>query len=141
MKFVCLNITCLFLIALELQAETEQQALLQFFQGRYDLIGVLPDSNTSYKGMASFQVKQNHLAVSREIDGMVTGAKAYLEKTRMADEQYVLRIRFRQKGIDFEETCLFRPDLDNYARFSCYLYRQDGLTKRAGMEAYFIAPD
>ena len=121
-----------------LAAEGDEQDLLGFFQGQYTLIGSYPDSQAVYKGAASFKQVQGYLQVERTINGTKTSGTARLEKAQMAEVQ-VLRIRFQQGSKSYEETCLFQPDLDNYARLSCYLYQPGIKTRQPGLEAYFIS--
>ncbi|MCW9013907.1 MAG: hypothetical protein OQL06_08995 [Gammaproteobacteria bacterium] len=135
MKTLCL--IALSLLAMSANAEIDQQELIRFFHGSYDFIGVTPDTQNNYSGKAKFEARQGYLDVTREINGIQVNARASLEKTAMADA-YVLRMRFKENNIDFEETCLFHADLDNYARLTCYLYQPEKQTHKPGMEAYFF---
>ena len=138
MHLIKIFVVCSFIgFSFSVSAVNDQQELLNFFQGQYDLIGVQPDSNVTYRGVATFKVKQNYLEVTRTINDSTVHAIAKIEQVEMA-ETIVLRIRFIENNTELEETCLFQADLDNYARLSCYLYSPGSKTDRPGMEAYFI---
>ena len=68
--------------------------------------------------------------------GKTVFGDAALEKAR-AGEAFILKMHYREEGIDYEESCLFMSDLDNYARISCYLYEPGKRTKSPGLESFF----
>jgi len=76
------------------------------------------------------------LKVRRSINGQVIYGTAAIE-TALNGDARVIRIRFRENQIFYEQTCLSQSDLDNYARISCYLYRLDKSTTEPGLEALF----
>lgn len=115
--------------------------LAGFVVGRYRLIGQQPDAGTTYSGEVEIyrEGQSSQLKVRRIIaDRVVEGAAAI--ESALHGEAMVLRMRFRENGTAHESTCLVKGDLDNYARLSCQLYRQDGKTRQAGLEALFHAP-
>ncbi|MDX1296486.1 MAG: hypothetical protein R3302_09460 [Sulfurimonadaceae bacterium] len=130
-----------FMIALLLTSlyadEHESEALLGFFAGKYRFIGVEPGSNRAYCGVAEFAVAEGQLNMTRTVRGKSVEATAMLEQSEMTGNT-LLRIRFHDEGVDYEESCLYQSDLDNYARISCYLYEQGKATPMPGLEAYFI---
>lgn len=122
----------------ELLAEdNNKQFLMDFIAGNYHLIGKALDSENTYYGTITFKKTGNNLAVVRTIANTVAYGDAAIEKA-LHGETNVLRIRFRETSIDYEETCLITGDLDNYARLSCYLYRPGEKTDDPGLETFFI---
>jgi len=127
-------VLCLFFSTTLLAEGSGMQA---FVLGEYRLIGQAPDSDTAYTGRLRLFENARGLRASRQIDGSNIDAEAAIEPLG-ADAHEVLRIRFTQDAIDYEETCLVASDLDNYARLSCLLYRRDRTSVRPGLEAMFI---
>lgn len=107
-----------------------------FLVGDYLLVGKAPDSQLTYSGKVSIRAGEQGLEVRRVIgDTSVTGIAAI--EPALQGEARVLRIRFEQEGVGFEETCLWQSDLDNYARISCYLYQPQVPTRQPGLEVMF----
>lgn len=104
--------------------------------GKYILIGKAVDSDKTYMGKVEIFAEADTLKVTRTIDGNTVTGRAAIEPALNGDAT-VLRIRFAQNGKEFEETCLFRGDLDNNSRISCYLYHPGISTKDPGLEAMF----
>ncbi len=111
-----------------------------FIEGKYHLVGKELDSNSTYYGRVVITAEDGGIRVHRFIPGRTVTGTAAIESAS-ADEVPVLRIRFTEKGIDYEETCLVSGDLDNYARITCNLYRPGVSTDSPGMEALFIRHD
>ena len=119
-------------------AEQPQDDFLSgFITGQYILVGKSPGSDNTYHGKVQIVSTDNGVEVHRIIsDKTITGSGA-IEKTT-ADSVSVLRIRFKENEIEFEETCMIHSDLDNYARITCYLYRSGARTGNPGLEVFFI---
>jgi hypothetical protein len=121
--------------------DASREFLSGFVVGRYRLIGQQADAGTTYHGLV---VIYRHgpsaaLKVKRTIGGRTVEGTAAIESALHGDAK-VLRMRFKADAAAYENTCLVQGDLDNYARLSCHLYRQDGSTQQAGLEALFAAP-
>ncbi|BCV48674.1 hypothetical protein [Shewanella algae] len=108
----------------------------QYLQGNYQLVGKAIDSDASYTGKMSIYEQGGELKVRREIEGLSIQGTAAIEPVLNGDAK-VLRIRFQQRERDIEASCLWRGDLDNYARISCYLYHPGEDTENPGLEALF----
>jgi len=104
--------------------------------GQYILIGKAVDSNRTYLGKVEIFAKDEKLGVIRKIDGKTITGSAAIEPALNGDAE-VLRIRFTESEKNYEETCLFRGDLDNNSRISCYLYQPSVRTSNPGLEALF----
>ena len=131
-------LAALLLTAFDANADTSQpQFLSEFVAGRYRLIGQEPDSDRTYSGQVELVSESGKLRFRRMIAGNTVSGEAAVESAAGGDAS-VLRMRFRENGVAYEDTCLVQGDLDNYARISCYLYRRDGTTRKPGLEALFI---
>ncbi len=117
-------------------ASAEDDFLRDFFAGEYLLLGKALDSNKTYTGKVSIYRDGNALKLKKIINGQTTIANAALESTLGGDRK-VLRIRYQQAGVNYEQTCLWQSDLDNYARISCYLYQPGTDTRDPGLEVLF----
>jgi len=118
-------------------AEESDRDLMNFLVGSYQLIGKAYESDQTYSGQVTVSIQKDHLKVARIIHGKEITGTGRIETSDMTVSK-VLRIRFTQDGIFYEETCLYQGDLDNYARVTCYLYRPGIKTEAPGMEALFI---
>lgn len=118
-------------------ANAEDNFLARYLVGNYLLIGQGVDSKSTYSGNVSMYLENNKLKVKRTIKGKVTIGQASFKQVLQGDSS-VLRIQFSENGISFEETCLLRGDLDNYARITCYLYIPGADITNPGLEALFI---
>ena len=123
-------------IETESESEVETDPLSVFVAGDYFLVGKAPDSTKTYHGKISINNNGGKLSVVRNINGVILKGSASIETT-LGDEAKVLQMKFTEKGVPYEETCLVSGDLDNYDRISCYLYRADRKTKQPGMEVLF----
>ncbi len=117
-------------------ASAEDDFLRDFFAGEYLLLGKALDSNKTYTGKVSIYRDGNALKLKKIINGQTTIANVVLESTLGGDSK-VLRIRYQQAGVNYEQTCLWQSDLDNYARISCYLYQPGTDTRDPGLEVLF----
>lgn len=109
----------------------------QFISGNYILVGQGIDTEETYSGKVSIYLEGKDLKVKRVIRGRVVYGVAQFEPVLNGDSK-ALRIRFLDKNIHYEETCLWSSDLDNYARISCYLYISDANISKPGLEVLFI---
>lgn len=114
----------------------EMDAITEAQTGKYILIGKAIDSDRTYLGKVKISADGDSLSVIRTIDGNIITGHAAIEPVLNGDAK-VLRIRFSDNGEKFEETCLFRGDLDNNSRISCYLYNPGSATQNPGLEAMF----
>lgn len=124
------------LILLSSSTYAEMSFMEEVLIGRYILIGKAVDSDETYLGRVEIAADDDRLVVVREIDGRKVRGSAVVESALNGDAE-VLRIRFFERGKQFEESCLFRGDLDNYSRISCYLYQPAVPTSNPGLEAMF----
>lgn len=107
----------------------------------YVVVGRKPDSNATYTGRLNLRARGSKLAFTRMIEGRTVRGTATLEMTVVGDPAPVLRMRFVQDGQRLEATFQWMFDLDNYARFTGYVYRADASTaKAAGLEMLFPLP-
>jgi len=128
----------LFLISSVAIAQQGQEGFLaDFIAGNYLLVGKLPDSNNTYHGKLQIVSTDSGIEVHRIISGKTISGSGAIEKAT-ADGVGVFRMRFREDGTEFEETCMIQSDLDNYARITCYLYQPGVRTGNPGLEALFI---
>lgn len=112
--------------------------LVNIMVGDYTIVGKKPDSNATYTGRLSFRARGSKLAFTRTVDGRTVRGIATLEMTTVGDPAPVLRMRFVQDGQRLEATFQWMFDLDNYARFTGYVYLPDDTTtKAAGLEMLF----
>ena len=117
--------------------ESDQGFLSEFVTGSYLLLGKQVDSAQTFFGRAEIYHSDEQLHIKRIIDGVEIIGSAAVEKA-MHGEATVLRMRFEEQGMAYENTCLIQSDLDNYARISCYRYRPGLETTHPGLEAWFI---
>ncbi len=115
--------------------ELSDEFLRDYVLGTYHLIGKGVGSQESYYGRAVFEVAGGGMRVTREVGGKSIIGSAAIEKAT-ADKVKVVRIRFEQEGIRFEETCVIGTDLDNYATLTCHVYPPDAEQLDPGLEAY-----
>jgi len=116
--------------------QTQQQFLASFIAGKYHLVGKAIDSDETYYGKVRIVSTVSGIEVHRLIAEKAIIGSGAIEKT--ADNVNLLRIRFTENDMEFEETCIISGDLDNYARITCYLYLSGGETSNPGLEVLFI---
>ena len=115
----------------------DRATLVNIMQGDYVVVGRQPDSQATYTGRLSFRPRGEKLAFTRTVAGRTARGVATLELTVVGDPAPVLRMRFVQGGQRYEATFQWMFDLDNYARFTGYVYRPDDTTRQAGLEMLF----
>ena len=113
--------------------------LASIMAGDYIVVGKKPDSDATYSGRLSFRTRGSKLAFTRTIAGRTVRGVATLELTVVGDPAPVLHMHFVQDGRRLDATFQWKFDLDNYARFTGYVYLPDGTTKAAGLEMLFPA--
>ena len=114
--------------------------LANIMQGNYIVVGKKPDSRATYTGQLTFRARGQPLAFRRTVDGHTVRGVATLEMTVVGDPAPVLRMSFVQAGQHYSATFQWMFDLDNYARFTGYVYRSDNTTKVVGLEMLFPFP-
>lgn len=117
-------------------AKATDELLYMMVQGKYLLVGKALDSEETYHGKVQIKDIGGILRVERKINGKVIEGTAAIGPA-LNGEAKVLRIRFSDGKNNFEQTCLVRSDLDNYARISCYLYQPEIHTNNPGLEVLF----
>lgn len=111
--------------------------LVNLMVGEYIVVGRMADSNVTYSGRLTFRNHGRKLGFTRTIGGKVVRGVATLELTVVGDPAPVLRMSFDQGGRRYDSTFQWMFDLDNYARFTGYVYRPDDTTKQVGLEMLF----
>lgn len=116
--------------------------LVNVMAGDYVVVGKRPDSEATYTGRLSFRARGQKLAFTRAVvGGRTTRGVATLELTVVGDPAPVLRMTFVQEGRRYGATFQWMVDLDNYPRFTGYVYPLDGTPVRAaGLEMLFPLP-
>ena len=115
----------------------EEDFLSSFVKGKYLLVGKSVDSDQTYHGKVEIKNNDGALNVLRHINGKTINGTGAIESVLNGDAK-VLRIRFSENDIQYEQTCLIDNDLDNYARISCHLYQPNVSTNQPGLEVLFI---
>lgn len=135
MKKICFFLLLNFFSVLP-GAANGQNFLPDFLGGKFVVIGRLPDAADLFSATITIKSENEKLIVTRTV-----GEKSILCQAEIADatgdQVPVLRLQWREKNTDFEGTYQIHSDLDNYPRLSGYIYKQDGSSKQAGLEAWF----
>lgn len=111
-------------------------SLGDFLVGNYLLVGKGLDIEQTYTGKVEIFRENDILKVKRVIGGNTVIGNAAIEPALGGDTK-VLRFRYEETGIEYEQSCLWQSDLDNYARISCYLYQPGVQTSNPGLEVLF----
>ena len=111
--------------------------LTNIMSGEYIIVGKKPDSDATYSGRLTFRRRGERLGFVRTVAGRTERGTATLELTVVGDPAPVLRMHFKLDGIRHDATYQWKFDLDNYARFTGYVYLPG--TKAAGLEMLFPA--
>ena len=115
----------------------DAEFLRGFLGGEYDLIGRKRDSLITYTGRVTIRDVGGTLQVTRVIDGKTQRRTIQRDTAAGADRIPVLRAHFSMDGREYQATCLWRSDLDNYPRVTGYIYLPKNQTKSPGLEALF----
>ena len=135
--FIVLALFILFRPSLAQEQEDPAEFLSSFVQGRYEIIGRYPESDSLYRGNVILRKADNVLQMIRTINGKSITCQARIETAPMAETR-VLRTHFSLNGMYYEATYLIHSDLDNYPRLSGYIYGKGKQTQKPGLEAWFI---
>ncbi len=114
----------------------EESFTAQFIHGNYVAVGKYPDTDSTYTLKISLFKKGKGMKFTRSQGKRKITGSAKVQKT-LGGESEVLRVAWVEKGKKFEGTFVIGGDLDNYGRLTGYTYREDGTTKKAGLEAWF----
>jgi len=113
----------------------DEKSLRGYMAGDYDLIGRKPDSSTTYTGHVTLRDDNGVLQVTRTVESNSDKCVARFDTVAGDDHIPVLRMHFHLDGKEYDATYRWQSDLDNYPRFTGYLYLAD--TKSPGLEALF----
>jgi exonuclease III len=116
----------------------KEDALLNFLQGYYDLVGKYPEGKGTYLGTMLLIRKGNELQIARNINGEKSTGSARII-TATADDIPVLQTDFTQGKDKLQATYIISTDLDNYARLTGKVYFTYKQTKNPGYEALFVS--
>ncbi len=117
--------------------QLDRAALVPILSGEYIIVGRRADSEVTYTGRLTFRGHGDGLRFTRTVGGHTVRGKATLEMTVVGDPAPVLRMSFVLDGQRYDGTYQWTFDLDNYARFTGYVYRPE--THAAGLEMLFPA--
>jgi hypothetical protein len=118
-------------------APGEDDSLLAFLAGSYDVIGRYPENGKTYWGTVVLERRGDSLMMVRNIRGKKTEIKASIVSIT-ADAIRVLQADFTQNGRNLRVTYSIGSDADNYARLTGRVYVAGRETGTPGMEALFI---
>jgi hypothetical protein len=104
--------------------------------GKYEIIGRLPDSNTTYTGLLEIINSKSIYLLKRSVEGVTTTGKAWIEICG-PDEIMFLRFNFHKQKDALDGSCLFRYNADNYFLISCYTSFVGKNYKKIGLESMF----
>jgi hypothetical protein len=113
-------------------------SLYRYLAGKYIAVGKELNSERTYSGRVVLSYENDHLIVTRDVEGETLRGEGKIEHALGPDDAEVLRVRFSRSGKEYEITYVWRSDLDNHARLSGYVYRPGIQTDSPGMEALFI---
>ena len=136
------NILLLFLPMLLISSvvaeNRDDSQIYGFLAGTYITIGKEMDSQKMYCGKTVFKATDDHLVVTRYINGKIISGIGKIKRSRCCDNAYFLEIKLHYNQKKIEIVYLWRSDLDNYARLSGYVYEPGKWTNTPGLEALFI---
>jgi hypothetical protein len=116
---------------------TDTDDLLRYLEGSYRIIGKKVINDETFLGRVIIKKKGKKLEVWRLIDGARIHGTGWIDFAT-PDRIRILRMRFHTAEGSFSGAYIFCSDLDNYARITGYLYRDDKpLTRNPGLEALF----
>ena len=119
------------------QNKVDLEALYAYFDGEYEVIGKRANGEI-YHGRILISAEANRLNVVRDINAQQSKGIGKIEFSEMLENEPFLRIRFSERGKDYEITYLWQNDPDNYPRLSGYLYEAEKPPSSAGLEALFF---
>lgn len=115
----------------------DNESVHNFLVGNYLIIGKYYEAETTYYSKATIMTNGDGLKIIKHINKRKFSGIGKVERAIFADAP-VLRMNFTKDKQPQEQTCIFRSDLDNYARISCYVYPPRSDTNDPGLEAWFI---
>jgi exonuclease III len=120
-----------------LKDKDQEDSLLTFLEGTYEVVGKYPEGKGTYSGTMTLTRKGNELQITRNIKGTKSTGSAKII-TATADNIPVLQVQFSQGKDKLQATYIISTDLDNYARLTGKVYFTGRETKSPGLEALFI---
>src|SRR5436309_13852775 len=113
----------------------DEEFLRNNMAGKYDLIGRKADSTSTYNGHVTLRDEGGVLKVTRTVERKTEKCAARFDTVAGTDRIPVLRMHFHLDSKEYDATCRWQSDPDNYPRFTGYLYLSG--TKSPGLEALF----
>jgi hypothetical protein len=120
-----------------LKDKDKEDALLNFLEGYYEVVGKHPEGKGTYLGTMLLIRKEHELQIIRTIKGKESTGSARII-TATADNIPVLQAEFSQGKDKMRATYIIGTDLDNFARLTGKVYFTGKKTKNPGIEALFI---
>jgi hypothetical protein len=121
-----------------MKGQGQEDSLLTFLEGSYDVVGKYPESGITYSGKMTLTRKDNVLEITRNIKGKkIKGSARLIAVT--SDDIPVLQADLTQGKAKIQATYIISTDLDNYARLTGKVYFTGRKTKSPGLEALFIS--
>ena len=103
--------------------------------GRYEIVGRLPNSESTYAGHLEVREGQAAYVVVRSVGDVTTTGEAWIE---FCSPDRILQLAFRYDTGDLPRwgVCALGGDPGNYLRVTCHTRVDDGQSKH-GLEAWF----
>jgi hypothetical protein len=92
----------------------DEESLLSYMAGEYDLIGRKADSTATYTGHVTLRDENGVLQVTRTIEGKTDKCAARFDTVAGTDRIPVLRMHFHFDGKEYDATYRWQSDPDNY---------------------------
>jgi hypothetical protein len=115
----------------------DEESLYGYFAGKYLLIGKKVDSDETYSGKIEILNKGKYIEVKRIINKVEVKGIGKIEYL-VYENIPVLKIRFKEKGVEYECEFTWSSDFDNYPRISGYVEIKGKETDNPGLEVLFI---
>ena len=115
----------------------DEESLYDYFSGKYRLIGKKVNSNETYTGEIYLITKKSYLKIKRIINGFETNGIGKIEYS-IYENIPVLKIKFKENGIEYEGEFIWFSDFDNYPRISGFIKIKGSETNTPGLEAFFV---
>ncbi|HNH32876.1 MAG TPA: hypothetical protein PK937_09655 [bacterium] len=110
--------------------------LVSFIIGQYEIIGRYPGSKKPFIGSAVVTLDNGKIFVKRTIDKKTEMADAEFIKVT-ADQITVLQCRFQSGKETYVGVYMIKGDLDNYPRLTGQLFKSKDESFPSGIEAWF----
>ncbi len=112
-----------------------------FLGGRYEIVGRLPDSDSTYGGTVELRWREGAFVAARTVNGQATRGTAWLQNCGGVDRRLSLRFRYARTERDpatLNMVCTWSIDGDNATRLTCKTgYGERQINQRLGIEALF----